>query len=96
MVGASIVDPLLQLLKSLHSDVQQEGECVLGINHVNSCFFHMLAGLLINDVLVYEEIQQPLLIGLITLLKPEDLNSSKSNNEKSDLFISPLVHLFSL
>lgn len=36
MVGASIVDPLLQLLKSLHSDVQQEGECVLGINHVNS------------------------------------------------------------
>lgn len=39
MVGASIVDPLLQLLKSLHSDVQQEGECVLVINYVNSLVF---------------------------------------------------------
>ena len=61
-----------------------------------SCSFHTLAGLLINDVLVYEEIQQALLIGLISLLKPEDLNSSKTNSGKSELFISPLVHLFSL
>lgn len=59
-------------------------------------FFLVLAGLLISDVLVYEEIQQPLLIGLITLLKPENLSSSKSNSEKSELFISPLVHLISL
>ena len=29
--SASIVDPLLQLLKSLHSDVQHEGDFVLSM-----------------------------------------------------------------
>ena len=44
----------------------------------------LLAGLLIKDLLEYEEIQQPLLMGLVTLLKHEDLTSKggggRSNN----------------
>ena len=75
------------LLKSLHLDIQHEGNTciIISINSYSSLSLPLLlAGLLIKDLLEYEEIQQPLLMGLVTLLKHEDLTSKggggRSNN----------------
>ena len=77
------------LLKSLHLDIQHEGNTfiIISINSYSS-FPLLLAGLLIKDLLEYEEIQQPLLMGLVTLLKHEDLTSKggggRSNNNNNN------------
>ena len=43
VVSASIVDPLLQLLKSLHSEVQHEGTYIAYINtmHIHLTYVHV-------------------------------------------------------
>ena len=41
-----------------------------------------LAGLLIHEILKYEEIHQPLLLGLVTLLKPENVCKTKTNGRR--------------
>ena len=81
------------LLKSLHLDIQHEGNTciIISINSYSSLSLSpslLLAGLLIKDLLEYEEIQQPLLMGLVTLLKHEDLTSKggggRSNNNNNN------------
>ena len=47
----------------------------------------LLAGLLIKDLLEYEEIQQPLLMGLVTLLKHEDLTSKGGGGRSNNIII---------
>ena len=95
-VSASIVDPLLQLLKSLHSEVQHEGTYMymayINTMHIHHTYVHVcivmsfsyfsLAGLLIQEILKYEEIHQPLLLGLVTLLKPENVSKTKTNGRR--------------
>ena len=41
-VSASMVEPLLQLLKSLHSDVQHEGHCLNINSDSTTCTVHVL------------------------------------------------------
>jgi len=54
VASASIVEPTLQLLRSLHVDVQHE------------------ASELLQDLVGYEEVQQPILTGLVGMVKVSD------------------------
>ena len=47
-------------------------------------FIVLIAEMLINQSVKYQDIQQPLLLGLVTLLKPETISKSKV---KSGVFI---------
>ena len=77
------------LLKSLHLDIQHEGNTciIISINSYSSLSPSLLAGLLIKDLLDYEEIQQPLLMGLVTLLKHEDLTSKGGGGRSNNIII---------
>ena len=83
VASATAVEPSLQLLRSLHVDVQQEGGWNLLLRGGLPLYF--VACELLKDLVMHEEVRHPLLIGLVGLLKPSVEDSTlQAGNRTSE------------